>query len=408
MPVFVFKAARANGEVTEGQLEAADRQSVVQHLQADGQIPISIAEAGPNISSAGAKTPLLQLQRSGIGHQDVEIFTLQLATLLRAGLPLSQALETLKGLVSKDALKQLVEKINQAVRGGDSLSSALQKADPQFDRFYLNMVRAGESSGALDLALESLNTFKRNAREMRESLISALIYPAILLILAFIAVAVMLGFVVPQFTEMFDQAEQQMPLLTRIVAGAGELLTTWWWLMLAVLVGGGYLLRRHWDTPLGAEQRDRQLLGMPLIGQLVIKLETARFTRTLATLLTNGVGLLKAMDIAKEVVTNRIVAQSLEAAAERVRHGERLSVPLRDGEVLPNLCVQLIQVGEQSGELEGMLEQVADIYEKEVDTSLKRLLGLVEPLIIIMIALFVTVIILSVVLLILASHDMTF
>jgi len=408
MPVYVFKAARANGEVIEGQLEAADRQSVVQHLQADGQIPIRIVEAGANISPVGAKTPLLQRQRSGIGHQDVEMFTLQLATLLRAGLPLSQALETLKALVSKDTLKQLVEKINQAVRGGDSLSSALQKADPQFDRFYLNMVRAGESSGALDLALESLNTFKRNAREMRESLISALIYPAILLLLALIAVAVMLGFVVPQFTEMFDQADQQMPLLTRIVAASGELLTTWWWLMLAVLVGGGYLLRRHWDTPLGAEQRDRQLLGMPLIGQLMIKLETARFTRTLATLLKIGVGLLKAMDIAKEVVTNRIVSQSLEAAAERVRHGERLSVPLRDNGVLPNLCVQLIQVGEQSGELEGMLEQVAEIYEKDVDTSLKRLLGLVEPLIIILIALFVTVIILSVVLLILASQDMTF
>jgi len=407
MPLFAYKAARPDGEVIEGQLEAADTRAAAQHLKAEGQIPIRISEFQRSEARA-ARTPLLQLQRGGLNARDIEMFTLQLSTLLHAGLPLGQALETLHKLVDKPALKEVVSEVNQSIRRGDTLSQALREAHPLFDRFYLNMVRAGESSGALDLALESLARFKSNSREMRESLISALIYPAILLVLALVAVAVMLGFVVPQFTEMFDQAGRDMPLLTRIVAGSGEIITRWWWLMLLGIVGGIYLLRRSWAQAEGRERRDLRLLRLPLAGQLILKLETARFTRTLATLLRNGVALLTAMDIAKEIVGNRIVAQALGRVAGRVRQGEGLSGPLTDTRVFPSLATQLIKVGEQTGELEGMLGQVATIYEKEVDSGLKRLLGLVEPLIIIFIALFVTLIILSVVLMILASQDIAF
>ena len=406
MPLFSYKAASNDGDVTEGQLEAADTTAVARHLKSHGQIPISIREFG---GSEGVRLGTgWQLRRSGLNQHDIEMFTLQLSTLLHAGLSLGQALDTLLQLTEKPALRDVVSEVNQAIRRGDSLSQALQQAHPLFDRFYLNMVRAGESSGALDLALQSLATFKSNSREMRESLTSALIYPAILLTLALVAVALMLGFVVPQFTEMFNDAGREMPLLTRIVAASGSFITHWWWLIAIAIIGGVYLLRRRWEQVEGRESRDRRLLRLPLAGSLILKLETARFTRTLSTLLGNGVALLTAMDIAKEIVGNRIISQALERIAVRVRQGEGLSKPMAESKIFPMLATQLIRVGEQSGDLEPMLDRVAGIYEKEVDTGLKRLLGLVEPMIIVFIALFVTLIILSVVLMILASQDIAF
>lgn len=406
MPLFAYKAARGDGEVIEGRIEAVDSRAVAQHLKADGQIPISISEHRARSASPGL--PLLRPTSSRLDARDIEMFTLQLSTLLHAGLALAQALDTLQQLVEKPALKDVIGEVNQAIRRGDTLANALQQAHPMFDRFYLNMVRAGESSGALDLALDSLARFKSNGREMRESLISALIYPAILLTLSLLAMAVMLGFVVPQFTEMFDQAGQQMPLLTRIVAGAGTLVTDWWWLILALSALLVLAIRQRWQQPEGRERRDARLLRLPLAGPLLLKLETARFTRTLATLLGNGVPLLTGMDIAREIVGNRILAQALERIAGRVRQGQGLATPMADSKAFPALATQLIRVGEQTGELESMLGRVADIYEKEVDTGLKRLLGLVEPLIIVFIAAFITLIILSVVLMILASQDMAF
>lgn len=413
MPFFHYKAARDHGEVVEGQIEASNTRAAAQRLRAEGQIPLQIVEA----SAAGESTlnrPLsvpvisLKLGRSRLNGRDIELFTLQLSTLLRAGLSLGQALETLARLAEKPEMQSLGKDLNQSIRHGEPLSEALRQASPLFDRFYLNMVKAGESTGALDLALESLATFKTRAREMRESLISALIYPGILLTLALVAVAIMLAFVVPQFTEMFQEAGQDLPMLTRIVAGAGELITHWWWAMLLALTVGVYLLRRSWQQTEGREKRDRILLQLPLLGSLLLKIETARFTSTLSTLLANGVSLLTAMDIAKEIVSNRIVAQALERTTTRVRQGEGLSKPLSETRVFPSLATQLIQVGERSGHLEPMLERVSEIYESEVDTNLKRLLGLVEPVIIIFIALFVSIIILSIVMLILASNDIAF
>lgn len=407
MPIFSYKAARADGEVIEGQLEAGNARAVAQHLQADGQVPIQVVEFQGKTTDTG---PRLTLRREStrINARDIELFTLQLSTLLKAGLSLGQALDTLHGLLEKPVLADMVNDINQSIRRGDTLSDALSRAHPLFDRFYLNMVRAGENSGTLDLALESLAGFKAKAREMRESLTSALIYPSLLMVLALVAIAIMLGFVVPSFTEMFDEAGQQMPLLTRIVAGTGEFIGQWWWAILIVIAASVWAIRQNWQQPEGIERRDHRLLKLPIVGSLLLKVETARFTRTLSTLLGNGVTLLVAMDIAKETVGNRIVAQALERIAGRVRQGEGLSKPLSESKTFPSLATQLIRVGEQSGELESMLTQVANIYENEVDSGLKRLLSLIEPAIIILIALFVTVIILSIVLLILASQDIAF
>lgn len=409
MTLFAYKAARADGEIVEGRLDAPDARAAAQQLKASGQMPIRI-QAAQQPRTGGGQLPRLEMSLGSnrLTPRDIELFTLQLSTLLHAGLPLAQALDTLLKLIDKPALREVVDRVNQDIRGGVTLADALHKAHPGFDRFYINMVRAGESSGALDLALESLARFKTNNREMRESLISSLIYPAILLVLSLVAVAVLLGFVVPQFTEMFDQSGRQLPLLTRIVAGAGELITGWWWALLGGIAAIVWSIRRHWSGEVGAEKRDRWLLSLPLAGPMILKLETARFTRTLSTLMQNGVNMLAAMDIAREIVGNTIVAQALERSSTKVRQGQGLATPLADTRVFPSLAIQLIRVGEQTGELEIMLGRVADIFEGEVDSGLKRLLGLVEPLIIIFIAGFVTLIILSVILMILASQDMAF
>jgi len=406
MPLFHYKAARGDGQVDEGRIEAADRDDAARILQGQGSIPIQIDSAGT--APVNILRPSKRSDSSQAGSADIDLFTLELATLLRAGLPLGQSLDTLAGLTENPAMARIADAVNTEVRGGKPLSTAIEQADPGFDRFYCNMVRAGESSGALDIALERLAAFRANRSEMRQALISALIYPAILLSLALIAVAVMLAFVVPQFTEMFAEAGRELPMLTRIVAGAGELVTGWWWLMILLIGAAVWWLRRDWADPTGRALWDARLLRMPMVGPLIRKLQTARFARTLSTLLASGVHLLPAMEIAKEIVGNAVMAKALNHVAQRVREGEGLSKPLTEAQILPSLATQLIKLGETSGKLEHLLSQVADIYERDVQTMLKRLLTLAEPVIIITIALLITVIILSVVLMILESNNLAF
>ena len=407
MALYRYKATRQDGQLIEGEIEAADRDAAARALQRDGNIPIKIDAA-----AAAAAAKATDTKRSGRAHRtgvtDIDLFTLEVATLLRAGLSLAQALETLSGLTDSPAMAQVAAKVNREVRAGKALSVALEQADPGFDRFYCNMVRAGESSGALDIALERLAAFRASRRELRQNLISAMIYPSILLVLALIAVAVLLAFVVPQFTQLFAEAGRDLPLLTRIVAGAGDIVTRWWWLILLLIAATVWWLRRDWSDPAGRARWDARLLRLPLVGGLIRKLQTARFTRTLSTLLSNGVNLLPALEIAKEIVGNAVMAQALVHVTRRVREGEGLARPLAEAQVLPALATQLIRLGESSGKLEQLMAQVADIYERDVQTALKRLLTLAEPVIIVSIALLVTLIILSVVLMILESNNLAF
>ncbi len=407
MPVFYYKAAKADGQVLEGQLEAGDRDGVARMLQAQGNIPLQIDDAAP-VSVPTSKPSRRPWQRRSVTGTDIDLFTLELSTLLAAGLPIGQALDTLIKLTENPAMSAVVEEIGGAVRGGQSLASALEESHPGFDRFYCNMVQAGESSGALDLALERLAAFRATRRELRQSLISALIYPSILLVLAMIAVAVLLAFVVPQFTQLFADAGRELPLLTRIVVGAGDLVVNWWWLMLLTVVAAGWWLRKDWRSTEGRRRWDAWLLRLPLIGPLILKLNTARFSRTLSTLLSNGVNLLAALDIACEVVGNTVVANAVNRAAQRVREGQGLAASLQETDALPSLATQLIGLGERSGKLPPLLDQVAGIFERDTQTSLKRLLTLAEPAIIISVALLITVIILSVVLMILESNNLAF
>lgn len=404
MALFQYKVADDGGRLSEGFIEATDREDAAHQLQNQGKIPLQIEAAQ---QPRHRSTPRRK-QGGTVRSAAIDFFTLELATLLDAGLPLGQALTTLADTSEDPAMAERIRIINRAVHNGKSLSQALDESGPEFNRFYCNMVAAGESSGALNLALQRLAEFRQRRRETRQELLSALLYPAILVVLALVAVAVLLGFVVPQFTQMFADAGRELPLLTRMVAAAGELVAHWWWALLMGLGGGAFWLYRDWHSVAGRSRWDRWLAQLPFVGSIIQKLQAARFARTLATLLENGVPLVNALNIAKEIVSNVYIAQGLAQVAQRVREGAGLSRPLADSQALPTLAIKLIGIGESSGKLEYMLAQVADILENDVRIALKRLFTLAEPVIIITIALMITVIILSVVLVILESNELAF
>jgi general secretion pathway protein F len=404
--LFRYTAVGNDGESVSGTLEAGDSGRAARILQAKALLPLNIDPADAVATTESATTARRRWR--GGRSATVDLFTLELTTLLDAGLPLAQALDTLAELSDDESLARLARTINKAVRHGRPLSEALKASDGGFDDFYCNMVRAGESSGALDLALARLSAFRNARRELRQSLVSALIYPSILLVLAIVAVMILLAFVVPQFTVMFADAGRELPLLTRLVAGTGELLTRWWWAILLTLGGTGWWLYQDWSTPAGRARWDAWLLRLPLVGDLLRTINTARFTRTLASLLENGINLVPALEIAREIVANTVLSKALGQVVRRVREGEGLSAPLADTGQFPPLATQLIRVGESSGRLERMLAQVAGIYERDVQTTLKRFLTLAEPAIILGVAVLVTVIILSVVLMILESNSLAF
>ena len=406
MPWYEYKAARGDGQVIEGKSEAPDRRTLVRRLEAEGQIPLQILER--SAATPAASSPRWRLGSGRLTGKDVDYLTLELATLLRASLPLDRALDTMSRLAGKPARKELTESMAREIRSGASLSQAMERQGDVFDRFYLNMVRAGEASGALDLALERLAEFKQRARELREAIISSLFYPAILIVLAIVAVAIMLAFVVPRFTEMFAEAGRELPLLTRMVVAVGSGVEQWWWLILLGIAALAAWVRRQLRDPEAGERVDARLLRLPLAGGLIGKIEAGRFTRTLGTLLRSGVSLPAAIDIAKEIVGNRVVARALAQVALRVRQGEPLSRALTEAAVLPPLTTQLLKVGEETGHLERMLEQLADIYEREVRTDIQRALTLGEPVIILVIAGLITVIILSIVLAVIETNNLAF
>jgi general secretion pathway protein F len=284
------------------------------------------------------------------------------------------------------------------VRGGKSLSQALDTRRDVFSRFYINIVRAGEAGGALGVVLTRLaDTMERN-KELRESVKSALIYPCILIGVAVLSVMVLLIWVVPQFEQTFAQAGKALPLATQVVIFLGTGLRYWWWAIAAFLIALVWFVRRMLADPAVRLRFDARMLRLPLIGDLMTKVDVARFARTLATLLGNGVTLLSGLSIVRETVGNGVLAGALDGVIVRLREGKGFGRPLGETGVYPRLAVQMILVGEESGRLEEMLVRVADVYDREVQMAVKRFLAVLEPALILSLAVFVGGIVFSILL----------
>ncbi|RLW71679.1 MAG: general secretion pathway protein GspF, partial [gamma proteobacterium symbiont of Stewartia floridana] len=335
-------------------------------------------------------------------------FAKELATLLKAGMPLEGALSLMARLNSDEKMANVIDELNDSIKGGATFSRALEKQRDIFPRLFVSMIKAGEAGGMLGEALERITDYMERSQALRESVRSALIYPTILLLVAVVSIMVLLVFVVPQFSQMFEDMGRELPVATQIILAAGEFLTGYWWLLLAM----GFLaiaLFRIWLEKGDNQYRlDRWLLGLPLFGDLLLKVETARLSRTLASLLNNGLTLLNAVKLSQEVLNNSYIAQGIEQAAQQLKQGKGLSAPLIEQKLLPELAIRMLQVGEESGEIDAMLTDVADVYDREVRETVQRLLTLVEPVLIVGLGLIVAGIIISILLAMLSVNDLAF
>jgi len=401
MPLFQYKAADAQGGILEGEMEARAPDSVAEHLQAQGFMPIHIEEA-----MAGSGGWLGGFGRARVSQDEIAMMTREISTLLRAGLPLDRALEIVVNLSANDEVAEILSEVRQDVRGGASLYAALEAQKGVFSRFYLNMIRAGEAGGALAAVMVRLTEFMERAKDLRETVKSALVYPAILVMVAVVSVVVLLIFVVPQFTQMFEESGKALPLATQIVVASGEFFKAWWWALMGGSVALYALFRRQMADPDSRYRWDERFLALPLIGDLVAKIEMARFSRTLGTLIDNGVSLLAALSIVKETLGNSVMADRLDEVATKLREGKGLGTPLMEAEVFPKLGVHMVMVGEETGRLSEMLIQVADIFDREVQTAVKRTLSLLEPALILGLGLVIGAIIMSILVAILSVNEL--
>jgi general secretion pathway protein F len=411
MPMFQYKAVSPAGEVKEGVLEGATQGNVIAHLQSLGLIPIRAAEVGVGgaIKSAAPSVATAKPARRGkITQDDLAIVTRELATLVRAGLPLDRSMEILIGLAEKQSVADLLSTIRNEVRGGTALSKALDQHRDVFSRFYINMVKAGEAGGALGNVLLRLADFMERSKELKDSVISSMVYPMILLVVSVLSVLILVIFVVPQFKQIFDQSGKALPLMTEVVLTTGIFLRKNWPVILAVLIAAVWLFKRSLRNPQTQAKWDARLLNWPIAGGLIARMEMARFSRSLGTLLQNGVPLLAGLSILKETLGNAVYRDAVEVVARELKEGRGMAKPMNETNVFPKLAVQMIGVGEETGRLDDMLFQVADVYDREVASAIKRGLALLQPLMIIGLAGVILLIIMSILVAMFGLMDLPF
>ncbi|MCX7093863.1 MAG: type II secretion system F family protein [Methylobacter sp.] len=403
--LFAYKAVNSLGETEEGVRDAVDEQQLIAALQAEGYIPIRVAPANAK-SFLGLR---LGVKQSKLSQKDIALFTGELATLLESGLPLDKSLLVLIDLTEdNERVTKLIGRVLEKVKGGSTLADALEKQSGIFSKFYLNMIRAGEAGGSLGEVLTRLSEYLERSRELKETVSTALIYPAILLIMSLASLFVMLTFVVPQFSEMFESAGKALPVSTQIVVGlAGWLQSYWWVLFLSVTFISGYMNLQLAD-PVKKKIWDGRFLKLPLAGTIILNKETANISRTLGTLLGNGVSILSALVIVRETVDNLVLAAAIQDTEDQLKQGKNMSDALFEKGIFPKMAMQMIKMGEETGRLEEMLLRVATIYDKQLRVSIARMLALLEPALIITLGLMIAGIIVSILLAILSVNDLAF
>ncbi|HEX3895789.1 MAG TPA: type II secretion system inner membrane protein GspF [Rudaea sp.] len=376
MALYRYKAVTSAGEVVEGQFDVASNDEAVAKIQDAGNIPLEVREAAGGV---GGRSFGGLFRRSAMNAAQVLQFTQQMSTLLGAGLPLDRALQIVLELPEAEKARRVIERVRDTVRGGAPLSDGLEAESDVFSKLYVNMVRAGEIGGSLDATLSRLANYLERAKALKESVVNAMIYPAILIVMVFAALLVLLIFVVPQFVPMFKDMNVELPLITQIVLFVGLGLRDWWWLMAIGLVAFVVFMRRQLADPASRLKFDAWLLRARVVGPLFSKLETARLARTLGTLLKNGVPLLTAMSIGRNVLGNAALAEAVEKATEEVKTGGGLAFSLSHSKRFPKLALQMISVGEESGALDEMLLKVADTFDIEAKNTVDRMLSALVP-----------------------------
>lgn len=405
MPLFNYKAINGLGETEEGVRDAADEQQMIAALQSEGYIPIRVTPAGKR-SFLGLG---LSSKQNKLSQKDIALFTGELATLLESGLPLDKSLLVLMDLTEdNERLSKLIARVLEKVKSGSSLADALGMQSGIFTRFYLNMIRAGEAGGSLGEVLTRLSEYLERSQELKDTVSTALIYPAILLVMSLASLFVMLIFVVPQFTEMFESAGKALPVSTQIVVGLAEWLQSYWWMLIGAIVFSSSYMKYQLADPVKKKAWDGRFLKLPLFGNILLNKETANISRTLGTLLGNGVSIIAALVIVRETVDNLVIAAAIQDTEEQLKQGKHMSDALLEKGLFPKMAMQMIKMGEETGRLEEMLLRVATIYDKQLRVAIQRMLAFLEPALIITLGLMIAGIIVSILLAILSVNDLAF
>ena len=405
MPEFAWRAAQADGQLLEGRFVAAAADAVLRHLRERGLTPIKVEDAAAAdvaVPGRGNRRAL----RGPVTRADVLALTSELSIMLRAGLALDNALRVLIEMSAKPSVRQLLETILEDVKGGVPFSRALAKRGDLFGDFYINLVRSGEASGQMSQVLERLVAHMERLRALRESVVSATLYPAILLVVAALSLIGMLGFVVPQFEKLFTDMGDALPLPTRFVMMLGHGFQRWGLVIGLVAVLLGWLLWRWLRTPPGRAWWQNRALRLPIVGPLLYKYELTLFARSLGTLLGNGVPLLTGLHIATETVGNAGLRAALGKMAPLVKDGARMVRAMTATQVFEPLAINLIRVGEETGRIGPMMNELADVLNREVETGIKRALTLLEPILILVLGVLIAAIIVSILLGILSINDL--
>ncbi len=407
MAIFSYKAASLSGKVVKGTFELSDEKEVVAKLRDMGYIPINIARAKPSAAKIDAGRYFLNIINR-VSSKDVLRFTLDLSALLKAGLPIDRALGIILDTIEKQKFREMVEDILKSVHGGTDLSGALARHPAAFSEFYINMVKAGEAGGVLEAALDRMGEFLETSRDLKDYIASSLAYPVFLVIVGGLSIIILMMYVIPKFAIIFSDMGDAIPLSTRILLMVSQWLRSFWWVFPILAAAGIFAVIQYGKRPGGREKIDGWKMKAPVIGGLIRKIEVARFARTLGTLIKSGVPILKAIDLVRDIMSNRVISRAMDNVYNRVKEGDRLSRPLEEARIFPGMAVKMITVGEESGRLEEMLIRVAENYEKTVKNTIRRFISLLEPAMILCMGVVVAFIVISMLTAIFSMNDMPF
>jgi type IV pilus assembly protein PilC len=372
MPAFTYTARTAAGELRTATVEAATAQDVVAQLRRQRMTVVKVDE--------NAKPKKI---KGSIKMRDIVIFTRQFSTMINAGLPLVQALDILAKQTENKVLAAATRDIVFDVESGHTVADALAKHPKAFSELYVNMVAAGEAGGILDTILMRLATFMEKNDALVRKVKGAMIYPAVIMSVAAIAISVLLVFVIPVFENMFAGVGLALPLPTRVVIAASDFLRTFWWAVGGTIAGAVWMLKRYYATSVGKLKIDRMLLRFPVLGDVLRKSAVSRFTRTLGTLISSGVSILDGLEITAKTAGNRVIQDAIMQSRASIAGGDTIAAPLQKSAVFPPMVISMIAVGEQTGGLDEMLSKIADFYDEEVDAAVSGLLSLLEPVMIV-------------------------
>jgi type IV pilus assembly protein PilC len=380
MPQFKYTARNTQGKTIEGTIEAPIQRAAVDKLRSQRFTVVAVNE----VKQASGESILAKLNpfRKKVKNKDLVIFSRQLATLVSAGVPIVQGLNILLDQIQSPVFKKVINAVRADIEGGVAIADALKKQPAAFSELYVSMIRAGETGGVLDAILERLSAYLEAAEELRGKVKGAMVYPIVISGVAAAVTIFLLVAVIPTFKTVFASFGGELPLATRGLLAVSDFLKHYFLILLAAPIGTYIALSKWYQTENGKRMIDGRLIRLPVFGDLLRKVSVAKFTRTLGTLIKSGVPILQALDTVAKTAGNQVIEDAIQSCRESIREGEKIADPLKKAGVFPAMVIQMISVGEETGNLEIMLTKIADFYDQEVDTSVKAMTSLIEPLII--------------------------